>query len=161
MTFEEIKGFLEAGSYLATIIGIPVAIIVFLSEKRKDRIQAERETYMEADGRYIDYLKMCLEHPELDCFEFTKNDPDLSTTGLDVKKLTLFTILISLLEFGYVLYRDQHISARSTQWQGWHDYMAMWAQREDFRRAWPVLGPQFDTDFVKYMEQIMRDTNSK
>ena len=120
MITPEFKSTLEALSYLATIIGIPVAIAVFLLEKRKDRFQQERETYVEANGRYIDYLTMCLEHPDLDCFEFTKDDPDLKEAGMDVKKLTALTILISLLESGYVLYRNQHTSARSTQWRGWH-----------------------------------------
>jgi hypothetical protein len=161
MITTELKDILEALSYVATIIGIPVAIAVFLSEKRKDRLQQERETYVEANGRYIDYLTMCLEHPDLDCFEFSKDDPDLQKAEMDVKKVTAFTVLISLLEAGYVLYRDQHTSARSTQWRGWHDYMVSWSQRPDFRRAWPILGPQFDSDFVQHMERIMRETDTK
>ena len=73
--------------------------------------------------------------------------------------MTLFTILMALLESGYVLYRDQHTSARSTQWQGWHDYMVMWAQRADFRKAWSVSGIQFDSEFAQHMEAIIRDVN--
>ncbi|MCW5550575.1 MAG: hypothetical protein KIS67_00275 [Verrucomicrobiae bacterium] len=161
MITPELKDTLEALSYFATIIGIPVAIVVFLLEKKKDRLQHERETYIEANGRYIDYLTMCLEHPELDCSEFTKDDPDLEKADMDVKKLTAFTVLISLLETGYVLYRDQHTSARSTQWRGWHDYMVTWSRRPDFRRAWPILGPQFDSDFVQHMEKILRETDTE
>jgi hypothetical protein len=86
MNTPEIKDTLEVLAYLATIIGIPIAIAVFWHEKRKDRIQRERETFAEANGRYIEYLSMCLDHPELNCFEFEKDDSDLQKAGMDVKK---------------------------------------------------------------------------
>ena len=158
MISPETKDFLEALSYLATIIGIPVAIVAFIAEKRKDRRARARDAYVEANARYIDYLTLCLEHPELDGFDLSEQDPDVRKSGLDVKKLALFTILISILETGYVLYADQRENARLRQWQGWHDYMVMWARRADFRIVWPLLGPQFDTEFVQHMEKIMRET---
>jgi hypothetical protein len=154
----ETKDLLEALSYLATVIGIPVAIIAFIAEKRKDRRERERDAYIEANARYIDYLTLCFEHPELDAFDLSEQAPDVRESGLDVKKLALFTILISILETGYILYADQRENARLRQWQGWHDYMVMWARRADFRKAWPLLGPQFDTEFVQHMEKIIRET---
>ncbi len=158
MTFTELKDLLEAASYAATVIGIPVAILVFLYEKRKDRATQEMETYLNANEKYIQYLTLCLEHPDLDCFDLSALEPLVVATGLDIKKLTLFTILISMLETGYLLYRRHKSVIRRSQWQGWHDSMIMWASRPDFRRAWPALGPQFDSDFNALLEQFVRDT---
>jgi hypothetical protein len=147
------KDLLEALSYLATVIGIPIAIIAFIAEKRKDRLQREIETYNEANQLYIDYLKLCLEHPELECAEFLPNDREVAAVGLNTGKLTMFTILISLLEGGYILYRKHRSEIRKKQWQGWDDYIIMWATREDFRKAWPLLSPQFNTDFVAHVQR--------
>jgi len=157
MTFANIKDLLEAASYAATIIGIPVVILVFLYEKKKDRAAQEIETYLSANDKYVHYLALCLEHPDLDCFDLSLLEPDVVATGLDIRKLTLFTILISTLETGFVLYRWHHTAIRRSQWQGWQEYMAMWASRPDFRQAWPALGPQFDLDFRKAMNLLIRD----
>ena len=118
MFLTEHKDLLEALSYLATIVGIPIAILAFLYEKRKDRLQREIETYTEANQRYIEYLTLCLEHPEFECAEFLPDDKNAAAAGLSVGKLTMFTILISLLEGGYVLYRSHRGAIRKKQWQG-------------------------------------------
>jgi hypothetical protein len=158
MTFPEIKDVLEALSYAATIIGIPVAICVFLIEKRKDRRQAEMDAFREADARYVSYLTLCLEHPDLKGFDPCCYSEGATKSGLNAQALTLFTVLVAMLESSYILYRDQRPAIRAKQWQGWHDYMVDWARRPEFRRAWPiVLRSQFDTDFVQYMDKIMRD----
>lgn len=158
MTFAEAKDILEAASYATTIIGIPIAILVFLYGKRKDRSAQEVDTYLHANEKYIQYLILCLEHPDLDCFDLSVLEPQVKATDLDIKRLTLLTILISMLETGYLLYRRHKTTIRRSQWQGWHDYMVMWASRPDFRRAWPALGPQFDSDFYVFMDQLLRDT---
>lgn len=155
----ELKDWLEALSYLATLIGIPIAILVFLYEKRKDRLLAEAETYLHANDKYIQYLTLCLEHPQLDAFDLSIDEPNVARTGIEIQKLTLFTILISTLETGFLLYqRHKQSPVRLAQWKGWQDYMVMWASREDFRRAWPALGPQFDADFYRFMSQLIHDT---
>lgn len=155
MSLTEHKDLLEALSYFATILGIPIAIAAFLYEKRKERLQREIETYIEANQRYIEYLTLCLEYPELDCGEFLSDDKDAVAAGLSVGKLTMFTILVSLLEGGYVLYRSHQGAIRKKQWRGWSDYMDFWASRQDFRKAWPLLGSQFDTDFVEHMQNYI------
>ena len=160
MTFAEIKDLLEAVSYAATVIGIPVAILVFIYEKRKDRLAQETETYLHANEKYLQYLALCLDHPEFDCFDLSPSDPDVLATGLDIRKLTLFEILISMLETGFLLYRRHSSAIRKSQWQGWHDYMLMWAARTDFRKAWPALGSQFDAEFFEFMNRLIQNTKS-
>ncbi|MBC8116447.1 MAG: hypothetical protein H7062_18815 [Candidatus Saccharimonas sp.] len=170
-----LKDFLEPMSYLATIIGVPVAIWAFRSEKDRDRRdrsdelekqraerqaereQKERQTYLEAHANYIDYLVLCLQYPELDAFDLSADDPEVKKAGVDINKLTLFTILISLLESGFVLYRDHATNIRNLQWKGWHEYMVMWAERAAFREVWPLLGPQFDGEFVEHMQGLVAE----
>ncbi len=161
MTFIQAKDLLEAAFYASTIIGIPVSILVFLGQKRNERSARELETYLNANAKYMEYLTLCLQYPDLDCFDVSISEPEVKASGLEMRKLILFTILISLLETGYLLYRRHKASVRRTQWQGWHEYMAMWASRTDFRRAWPVLGLQFDSDFVREMNQLLLDAKTE
>jgi hypothetical protein len=145
-------------TFVATFIGIPVAVLTFLSEKRKERRQREADAYIQAGDRYVQYLTLCLQHPELDCFDLSVLEPQVRETRLSIQKLTLFTILISMLEAGFILYTDHRREVKERQWQGWHDYMIMWASRPDFRQAWPALGPQFDQKFVQEMERLIAAT---
>jgi len=161
MTFTELKDYLEAAFYATTIIGIPVSIFVFLSEKRKERLAREMETYLQANEKYIQYLALCLDHPNLDCFDLAISDKLVHSTGLSIQKLTLFTILISMMEAGFLLYRRHKTAIRRTQWQGWYDYMVMWADRLDFRQAWPVIGPQFDSEFYTLMTRLISESKGQ
>ena len=79
MTFAEFKDVLDAASYVATIIGIPVATLIFLNEKRKERSAREVETYVYSNEKYIEFLKLCLEHSDLDCFDCSSRDPEYMT----------------------------------------------------------------------------------
>jgi hypothetical protein len=58
MTFAELRGVLEAASFAATIIGIPVATLIFLNEKRKERSAREVETYAYSNEKYIEFLAL-------------------------------------------------------------------------------------------------------
>lgn len=151
----EIKDLLEALSYIATILGIPAAIVVFIYQKKKERRAQELEAHHHANQLYIDYLKHCLENPDLDAFDLRQNDKDVINSGLQYKQLILFTILISMMETAFLRYRHVNSTTQKTQWMGWHTYMLEWAKRSDFNKAWDILGPQFDTEFIKEMDKIV------
>lgn len=155
MTLSEVKDVLEVLSYLATIIGIPVAIGVFLYEKRKERIAGELETYMRSNDKYIGYLTLCLQHPQLMGFDTFPDEEDVKTSGLSPEQLTLFTILISTMETGFLLYRTQGSAIKESQYKGWHEYMSYWASRDAFRKAWRAVSSQFDSDFENEMNGII------
>ena len=45
---------IEMLSYLATILGIPIAIILFVNEKRQERRDREYGTYHALDEKYLE-----------------------------------------------------------------------------------------------------------
>ena len=66
-------------SYVVTVIGLPLAIAVFLYEQRKERENEEEEVYQLLSDNYQDFLKVALENPDLRLFssdETTKLDAD-------------------------------------------------------------------------------------
>lgn len=158
MIFADLKDILEALAYCATIIGIPVAIAVFIYQKRKDRIAQETDTYLRANDKYVQYLTLCLQHPDLGFCENSMNEPEVARSGFNLAQLNLFTVLVSMLETGFLLYRYQTTAIRETQWRGWHDYIEYWARRSDFRKAWEAIGPQFDNDFQVFTNRLISES---
>ncbi len=157
----EVKDLLEALSYLATLLGIPSAILIFVVEKRRERRVHELEAHQYSNDLYIDYLGRCLDDPDLDAFEFRRDDKAVLDSGVPYNRLIMFTILISMMETAFLRYRYVHSAAQQSQWSGWRAYMSEWAERDDFIAAWQILGPQFDTDFVAQMNQIVAAAKSR
>lgn len=58
---------------MAPILGIPIAMILFVRDRNRERTDKSLEAYDRLDERYIDYVKLCLEYPDLDVFEISKD----------------------------------------------------------------------------------------
>ena len=161
-TLETIRLVFEILANIATLLGVPIAIWRFASEERRERVDREYGTYDALDEKYIDYLKLCLEYPDLDVYDYAKSEIDqlLSKKNHFVNKqeLILFTILISIFERSFLMYRDQSTAIKKEQWMGWDEYIREYAVRDNFRLAWKILGTQFDVNFLQYMDQVMLET---
>ena len=55
----------EIASYIVTVIGLPLAIAVFLFEQRKERENEDEEAYQLLSDAYTDFLKLVLDNPDL------------------------------------------------------------------------------------------------
>jgi len=149
----------EILSYLAVIIGIPFSIYIFYIEKKRERLDREYGTYNALDERYLQFLELCLENYDLDVFDVPIENKRRNTQEQERKELILFSILISIFERAFLMYRDQSTEIKKTQWEGWNHYMQDYCSRENFRRAWKILGEgeQFEINFVNYMRSIIRE----
>lgn len=147
----ELKEHLEALSYIATIVGIPIALFIFWSEKRKERRAREVEAYVRSTDRYIQYLTLCLQYPETKTF-----DPDTIDRGIETPRLIMFCILICVFETAFLsLRRNAPRQIQKRQWKGWEHYITMWAGQQDFIKTWDIIGVDFDSDFQVYMKKRM------
>ncbi len=149
----DVTTILEMLSYTVTIVGLPVAIVIFLYEQRKERANEEEEIYQMLSDRYTDFLKLALDNPDL------KLQSREATTGLNEEQaermLTMFGILVSLFERAYLVAYEERMSERKLRrWRSWEDFMREWCVREDFRRALPNLLPGEDPDFVRYISRL-------
>jgi len=61
----DLKDTLDIITSFVTITGIPIGIYVYYSNKKKERKQKELEVYNSLDDKYIDFLKLCVEHTDL------------------------------------------------------------------------------------------------
>ena len=158
-TLETIRLVFEILANIATLLGVPIAIWLFANEKRRERLDREYGTYDALDAKYIDYLKLCLEYPDLDVYDYAKSEIDQFLSkkkqSIGKRELILFTILISIFERAFLMYRDQSTDLKKEQWVGWDEYIRDYTTRNNFRLAWKILGTQFDAQFLQYMDQVM------
>ena len=67
----------ELLSYVVTVIGLPLAIALFVYEQHKERDNEEEAVYQLLSDNYQDFLKTALEHSELRLFSIEQT-PSLS-----------------------------------------------------------------------------------
>ncbi len=145
----------ELLSYVVTVIGLPLAIIIFLYQERKERDNEEEQVYQLLSDNYQDFLKVALEHADLKLFadEATQN---LSPEQRE-RMLIIFNMLISLFERAYLLlYAPTMFPAQRRRWLSWEDYMREWCRRSGFRDQFPTLLSGEDEDFQKYIRQLVK-----
>ena len=143
----------ELLSYVVTAVGLPLAIIVFLYEQKKERDNEEEEVYQLLSDNYQDFLKIVLDNPDLRLFsaeqtlELTKEQRE--------RKIIIFNMLVSLFERAYLLLYEAKMSPQQARrWSSWADYMREWCRREDFRALLPVLLEGEDPQFVSYIRTL-------
>ena len=144
----------EALSYVVTIFGFPLAILVFAYEQRKERRGDDEEIYQRLSDEYVNFLKLVLANADLRLLRAPGIAVEL-TEEQQERKLALFNILVSLFERAYLLvYEDAMDRQTARLWQSWEDYMREWCRRADFRSVLPQLLHGEDEDFAAHITRI-------
>ncbi|MBU1224782.1 MAG: hypothetical protein KKA22_10020 [Gammaproteobacteria bacterium] len=144
---------LEAASYIVTIVGLPLAIGVYVHDRRREQQTDEEEIFLRLSDEYADFMRLVIANADLHLLSPAAKG-ELGEDQLE-RKLALFAILVSLFERAYVLvYEDDMSRQQQRLWQSWADYMHEWCQREDFRAALPPLLQGEDPGFVSTIRRI-------
>lgn len=143
-----IKDPFELLSFLVVIIGLPIAVYQYLRSKRY-------ETYHALDEKYLDFLKLCLDNPQLDIFDVRDKNTGDEKVQERKREQIAFTMLFSIFERAHVMYRRKWKWFGNKQWAGWQTYIDDFCVRENFRAAWKISGDTFDPAFQTYMKGRM------
>jgi len=152
----------EGASYVITVIGLPLAICVFLYEQRRERQGEEEELYQYLSEEYAEFQKLALENSDLQ-IAFGADDlkQDLTAEQVERKRI-LYDILISLLERAYILvYEDKMDKQAARLWASWEDYIRHWCRRRDFRASLPQMLVGEDEEFSAYMLKIAEEESGQ
>jgi hypothetical protein len=143
----------ELASYVVTVLGLPLAIAIFLWQERNERANEEEEGYQLLSNAYNDFLKIVLAHPDL---HLRTNEPlPNPTPEQNERMLVIFDMLISLFERAYlVAYKEKMSQEERRRWNSWDDYMREWCRRDDFHNALPLLLRGEDPDFQAYIRRV-------
>ncbi len=144
---------LEAASYLVTVVGLPLAIWVFIHDRWRERQSDEEEIFLRLSDEYSAFMRLVIDNADLQLLSATPRGA-LSEEQRE-RRHALFAILVSLFERAYVLVYEERMSAQQARlWQTWADYMRDWCAREDFRSALPRLLQGEDPGFVAMIGSI-------
>ncbi|MDO8270669.1 MAG: hypothetical protein Q7U82_01945 [Gammaproteobacteria bacterium] len=144
----------EMLSYIVTVVGLPLAILVFLFEQHKERESEEEEVYQLLSDNYQDFLKVALENPDLRLFSVEVTN--LSEEQRE-RQFIIFAMVCSLFERAFLLlYEDDMAPKQARRWNSWEDYILEWCQKPNFRESLPALLRGEDPGFVRYVQELIR-----
>ena len=143
----------ELLSYVVTAVGLPLAILVFLYEQKKERDNEEEEVYQLLSDNYQDFLMVALGNPDLRLFS-AEQTANLSAEQRE-RMLIIFNMLTSLFERAFLLLYEPKMSSKQLRrWSSWEDYMREWCRRKDFHDMLPELLDGEDPEFVEYIRAL-------
>ncbi len=150
------RDWLEMASYAVTVVGLPFAIWVFLKQERAERENEEEEAYLLLADAYNDFLKVVLQHSDLQLRTATALENP--TPEQRERMWVIFDMLISLFERAYlVAYKDSMSPSERRRWNSWDDTMREWCQRDDFFFALPQLLRGEDPGFQAYLQRVAQE----
>jgi hypothetical protein len=146
--------YLEALSYLVTILGFPVAIYVFVHENRRQRRTEESELHRLLSEEYDNFLRLGLENADLLLWRRSAAPGSFTEEQLERRDI-LFRMLVSLFEKAYIiLYSDEMDRDATRRWLSWEDDMREWCRRDDFRALLPAMLEGEDDAFSAHIRAI-------
>ncbi len=150
----------ELASYMVTVIGLPLAIVLFLFEQRKGRANEEDEVYQLLSNAYNDFMKVVIDNADLR-LRSNAPTPDLTPEQRE-RMLAIFDLLISLLERAYLTaWSPDMTPEQARRWNSWEDFMREWIRRDDFYQRLPELLRGEDPEFAAYMRALAQDERGK
>src|SRR5262245_4104419 len=112
----------EILSYIVTVIGLQLAIFVFIYEQRKERANEEEEIFQRLSDEYAEFLKLVLDNSDLQLLRREGGHQSL-TPEQQERRFAIFGILISLFERAYLLVYEQDMDKKARRlWRSWEDY---------------------------------------
>lgn len=157
-TLAQVKPVLETAAQLVVILGLPGALYRYYRTTAREATDREYGTYNALDDKYLEFQKLCLEFPRLDVSDIPLvNPPELNEFERQ-QELIAFTMLMSVFERAFLMYKDQGVKIRREQWDGWHEYIEGYCRRANFRGAWEISGKTFDARYQAFMKDILRRT---
>jgi hypothetical protein len=152
------KDVVEFSFYLVETFALPFAILVFVFERRKERLAEEEELNQRLSDEYIGFLKLVLDNADLQLLHRRGHFREL-TEEEEERKFALFGILVSIFERAYILVYEERMNKQTRRlWSSWEDYMREWCRRSDFQKALPELLEGEDPDFRAHIEKIATRT---
>lgn len=150
------SGIWETASYVVTVIGLPVAIGIYIADQRKERRNEEEESWQRLSDAYNDFLQVVIDHPDLK-LRTGRGNASL-TPEQEERMMVIFTMLIGLFERAYLVAWEPDMDAeQARRWNSWEDWMREWCRRRDFSSRLPELLGGEDPDFAAYIRGIAEE----
>ncbi len=155
LPLDEIGKLLETISYTVVIFSIPVGLLEYYNNNKKERRDREYGTYDALDQKYADFQMFCFEHPYLDIFDIRDEHPKELDESQQKEEMIAFIMLYKIFERAFLMYREQNTDIKKKQWIGWDAYIQDYLDRPNFQKYLNKMIGQYDSDFDKYILGII------
>ncbi|AZZ35433.1 hypothetical protein CIK05_01000 [Bdellovibrio sp. qaytius] len=146
--------FWEMASYVVTVVALPLGIIVYLLEQRKERQNEDEELYQRLADEYAEFQQLLLKNADLRLISGYIRDSEMTDEQRE-RKTIIFDLLVSLFERAYILVYEENMSKQNQRlWATWEDYIRFWTNRNDFRQSLDNLLEGEDPEFTTYMKKL-------
>ena len=111
---------LEGTTYIVSIIGVPVAIVLYARSLLAEKHAREWAIYEAVQEKYMNFLDTALSRPKVGVL-WTEPDVLKGELSADerIDQDLLFNILTSIFERAFLVYRRASSAQRKRQWAGW------------------------------------------
>lgn len=151
----------ELLSYVVTIVGLPLAIVSYLMEKKKERQNDDEEIFQRLSDEYREFLKLVLDNADLKLLRTEGARTEFTEEQIE-RRTAIFGILISLFERAYLLVYEEEMDKKSQRlWLSWEDYMREWVRRADFRASLDTLVEGEDEEFIAHLKHLAAEEAGK
>lgn len=151
---------LEAMSYVVTILGFPAAIFVILREERLRRKNEMSELHRNLSEEYDNFLRMVMDNADLLLLSRSSLPEPVADEQRERTQI-IFRMLVSLFEKAFIiLHTDDMEGDAKRRWLSWEDDMIEWCGRDDFRQSLPELLEGEDDAFSRYLLNLA-DTKAR
>lgn len=142
---------LEAMSYVVTILGFPAAVFVIWREERLRRKNEVNELHRNLSEEYDNFLRLVMDNADLLLLS-RLSLPEPVADEQRERTEVIFRMLVSLFEKAFIiLYEEEMEGDAQRRWMSWEDDMIEWCRRPDFRKALPALLEGEDKAFGRYL----------
>jgi hypothetical protein len=151
---------LEEISYVITILGFPIAILVFIYEHRRRLNNEENELHRNLSEEYDNFLRLVLDNADLLLLRASGSPRTFSEEQLERREI-IYRMLVSLFEKAYIiLYSENMKQEAKRRWMSWEDDMREWCSKEDFQALLPSLLEGEDGAFSRHILAISKSLPS-
>jgi hypothetical protein len=149
---------LNTAANIATALTLVIAAVALWLEHHRITRARDEEVFNKVSDDYLDFLQLCLDHPDLGIFE--PEEPSQAEIQPTNERLIMYEILLNVIERAFVLYRadlpaDSRVATefRKRQWAGWDIWVRRWIRDPNFFGALTALRDigEFDTEFARYL----------
>ena len=147
---------LEAMSYIVTILGFPAAVFVIWREERLRRKNEMSELHRNLSEEYDNFLRLVMDNSDLLLLS-SSSLPEPISDEQQERTEVIFRMLVSLFEKAFIiLYTDDLEGDAKRRWTSWEDDMIEWCRRQDFRQSLPDLLEGEDEEFTRYLLNLSK-----
>jgi hypothetical protein len=175
--YERVHMFTEYLTFLVIIVGAPLALLEYYRHNTElktqyiaGRYEIAREAYTDVDIKYREFLRLCLDHPRLDCYSVSAGPPDPPLTKDEkLQQKILYTELTDVLEDAYLKYVANLDKVDAVlkpifqeQWKGWDMWAKKFITRLVYCQVYLDIRDEFDIRFdipirLKQVAQLLRE----